>query len=186
MPSRPASVRRGESEGPTADGGAFVAFGVALPSGRRPSVLGNCEGAARGLALLCSAITVFEKAVFAFPVAGCPTASESGFAHAPAGTLGSWMAKAGTAAQPQGQRPPPPPRAVSSLAYLLRLAEPGRGAASSPSLGLRLVSVSCRRPPLSIVGRRVDMTAVDDSPLTTICTACAPRGRLALPRPVGS
>ena len=47
--------------------------------------------------MLCCAITVLEKAVFAKPVAGCPTASESGFEQTPAGTLGSWMAKAGTA-----------------------------------------------------------------------------------------
>jgi hypothetical protein len=72
---------------------------------------------AGGLALLCSANTVFEPSRFAIPIAGCPTAWESGFEQTPAGTLGSWMAKAGAAGTA---------RATATITPAIKL-QPGRG-----------------------------------------------------------
>ena len=78
---------------------------------------------------------VFEKAVFAFPVAGCPTACESGFEQTPAGMLGSWMAKAGAAGTAKATAAITP-----RMSFLMGVASLIRGALCTSKGALRTVT----------------------------------------------
>jgi hypothetical protein len=49
---------------------------------------------------------------FRTSAAGCPTAWESGFEQTPAGTLGSWMAKAGVTGRAKAAATIIPPRST--------------------------------------------------------------------------